>query len=124
MKSLVTVLAGTLCLASTVFAQFEIPPREVDANWMQNFDKAYSVYLDGSNRTAGIKGLTKNAVGYMWRYSGSQGSLNNVSVQNDILSIRHTRTNMDPNFADISLITTDWMGGFGVKFPHLGFDTK
>ncbi len=118
MKTGLMILAGTLCLANTLFGQAE-PPLVLDTNFMEYFDEAYSVYLDGSNRTAGIKGLTNNLTAEYWQTAWSNVAITEADVTNNILSINHTRTSASGNYYDIRLQTADWMGQSGIKFPHL-----
>lgn len=119
MKKGLLFLLGASMIAAPTFAQDDEPDRVVDSLWMADFDSAYSVLLDMTNRTLGIKDIILDEHKGHWTVATAATVTNDVDVVGNVLTIDHKRTTEGDNYADISFQTFDWRGTSGFKFPHL-----
>jgi len=118
-KGLLCLLGATILVVPT-FAQDAEKDRVDDSLFMAaGFDSAYSVYLDASNRCAGIKDLTGAETEALWTAATWGPCTYDVSFTDGVMSIAKTLKSSDANWASIDLQLGDWKGGSGEKFVHL-----
>jgi len=119
MKKTLLAALGTATFALPSFAQDEEPDRVEDPVFMEYFDEAYSVYLDGSNRCAGIKDLTGPETEVLWTAPTWGPCTYDLSFADGEMTISKTLTSTHDNWASVDLQLTDWMGGNGERFTHI-----
>lgn len=118
MKKGLLCLLGASMLVAPSFAQEE--DRTEYEPFMEKFDSLYSVYLDASNRCAGIKDLTGSETEALWTGATWDKKIDyDVKVENGTLSISKTIVETGQNWATVDLEMVAWKGGTEAKFPIL-----
>lgn len=113
-KSLLTIL-GASFFASLSFAQV-VTDTTYDVSWYDTLDSKFCVKLDPSNVKLGLKGLCVDNIAEQWKATTNDVAKNDITVENGKLTIVHKRLTMKDNWTDITLVTTNWVGGTTKKF--------
>jgi len=108
---------GASLLGANSFGATAEPDRKPDSVWMADFDSSYSVWLDPTNRQAGIKGLTSDVALPLWK-PGYCTTCDVITGADGVLSIKHTNPT-GGNYSDVTMQMTDWRGGNLIQFAHI-----
>lgn len=115
-----SIFIGSLILfSSNSFCQ-TIPDNAAHQEFMDYYDEAHSVYIDGTNRTAGISGLTNDISSQVWYCDiwNSNKIEQSIEVYNDILHITSTRYSTEANWQEIGIHTAFWATQNAYAFEH------
>jgi len=116
MKKYLLTFSFTVLLAYPVLSQEK--NRVEDPEFMEYFDEAYSIYLDGSNRRAGIKDLTGPETEGLWTAPLSRIAIYDISLDDGVMTIEKTLISFKDNWTSVDLPMTKWMGS-KIPFAHV-----